>query len=42
VRGPLSALTGNFDFADVKQLIFRMEEAGEIYLDNLVLVRNSG
>lgn len=42
VRIPLSDLQGNGNFADIKQLIIRMEDKGEIFLDNISLVRNSG
>ncbi len=39
LRIPLTALSGEADLATLKQLVIRMEDAGEIYIDNIRLVR---
>jgi hypothetical protein len=39
VRIPLTALSGNANLADIKQLLIRMEDSGEVYFDNIRLLR---
>lgn len=41
VRIPLTALSGNAKLADIKQLIIRMEQSGDVYLDNIRLTRDN-
>ncbi len=38
VRIPILELQGSANLADIKQLVIRMEQSGEIYLDNIRLV----
>ena len=39
VRIPMADLSGEVDLSDLKQLLIRMEGAGEVYLDNIRLIR---
>jgi hypothetical protein len=39
VEIPLSTLEGDIDYSDVKMLFFEMQGEGEVYLDNIRLVR---
>lgn len=39
LRIPLSAIDGDADYTILKQMVVQMEKAGEIYLDNIRLVR---
>lgn len=42
VRIPLNNIKGKANFGKIKQLMIRMENDGDVYIDNIRLVRNAG
>lgn len=39
VQVPLTALSGDADFGNIKQLVLRMQDSGDLYLDRIRLVK---